>query len=104
MKDVNLQGRKVIFRKKTLLTPFKRTRRRRRRTTAGKAFKPVPVKPRLVRKPTKTKVAKVIARAKNLARKRMEDPLRLGHARVNLKPKSSYQKRLWKSDARTTET
>lgn len=104
VEDVNIQERKVTFRKQTPLTPIKRARRRRRRATSGKAFTPVPVKPRLVRKPTKTKVAKVIARAKNLERKRMEDPLRLGHAHVKLNPKSRYQKRLWKSDARTTET
>jgi hypothetical protein len=103
VETVDLQERKVTFRKTTPLTPIKRDRRRRRKP-ALKPFKPVPVKPLRARKPTKTRVAKVIARAKNLEHRRTEDPLKLGHAHVKLKPKSRYQKRLWKADRKITET
>lgn len=97
---VDLKKRTVAFQKTTIEKAVQKLRRKRRRAgRKSKPFTPVPVKPRGLRKPSKTHVAKVIARAKNLERKRATRPAGIA-LRSKLKPKSAYEKRLYKPGKR----
>lgn len=59
------------------------------------AFIPVPVRTRKVRKPSKTKISKILARAKNIERRKKSL-----NRKIKMKPKSFYEKRMYKPDAR----
>ena len=93
MQEVNLEQGYVVFQKvKRLQT--KSRRRKRSREKVKKPFTPAPYRVPRSRKPSKTKVAKIYARFKNLERKRASMPKYRG----SFKPKSSYEKRLYRSE------
>jgi len=98
VQSVDLKGRTVTFKKplKEGMT-FMRKKRRGTIKKAQKPFTPVPLRSRRIRKPSKTRIAKVIARAKNLEQRRAE-----GRHKMKLKPKSAYEKRLYKPEAKPT--
>jgi len=93
MQEVNLDEGYVVFQKvKSLQT--KSRRRKRSREKVKKPFTPAPYRTPRSRKPSKTKVAKLHARFKNLERKRASMPKYRG----SFKPKSAYEKRLYKPE------
>lgn len=93
MQEVNLEEGYVVFQKvKSLQT--KNHRRKRPREKVKKPFTPAPYRAPRSRKPSKTKVAKIYARFKNLERKRASMPKYRG----SFKPKSAYEKRLYRSE------
>lgn len=97
VQNVDLKERTVTFKKEVDNEMVQWTRRRKTKATktSKKPFTPVPVKPRKIRKPSKTRIAKVVARAKNLERRRATTP-----GKTKLKPKSPYEKRLYKPEAK----
>ena len=95
--DVNLQARTVTFRKvesKTKVTG-KKPRRTRKRT---KPFIPPPVKAKIRRVPSKTRIALIQARLKNIERQRSSIRLYRG----KFKPQPAHEKRLYKPEAKPT--
>lgn len=98
VQSVDLKERTVTFKKQleegeTML----KTRGRRRTKKPQKPFTPVSVKPRRVRKPSKTRIAIALARAKNVERRRAEPQYK-----IKFKSKSPYEKRLYKPEAKPT--
>ncbi len=93
--DVNLDDRTVIF-KRVRRPEVRRGRKRRRGASAlaGKLFRPP--KPRTFRKklPSKTKVAMAIARFENVERRRLS----MRKYRGKFKPRSAFEKRLYKPE------
>lgn len=98
VQNVNLKERTVTFKKmaKEGIVQIPRRKRRKRKITK-KPFTPVPIRHRRIRKPSKTRIAKVLARAKNVERRKMAPQYR-----IKLKPKSAYEKRLYKQEAKPT--
>jgi hypothetical protein len=88
--EVNLKEGYVVF-KKVRELPRVRGRRRRSETEIA-PFTPVPVRPLRSKIPSKTKASKLYARILNLERQRNASR---GYVK-GLKPKSQYQKRLFK--------
>ena len=88
VQDVNLEKGFVFF-KKVRDVPLKR---KRRKSEIKKPFTPVRVRSTKPKVPSKTKVSKLYARIKNLERQRAER----GYVR-GFKPKSQYEKKLFKS-------
>ena len=98
VQSVDLKERAVTFKKLVAEGHAPVPRSKRGRTgKAQKPFKPVPVRPRRIRKPSKTRVAKAIARARNVERRRAA--MQLGQ---RSKPKSAYEKRMYKPEAKPT--
>jgi hypothetical protein len=95
VQSIDLKGRTVTFKK--VMTEEAGRPRRRRKAKAQKPFTPIPDKPRRMRMPSKTRIARVIARAKNMERKTAAAPYR-----IKLKPRSAYEKRLYKPEAKPT--
>ena len=99
VQSVDLKERTVTFKKLMKEGTTQPPMRKRRKTKKSqKPFTPVPVKPRRTRKPSKTRIAKAIARAKNIERRRAATP----QYKFKLKPKSAYEKRLYKPEAKPT--
>jgi hypothetical protein len=91
VQEVNLKEGFVVF-KKVRIVPFKKGKRSKSRI--DKPFKPVRVRASNRKPPSKTKVSQLYARIKNLERQRTA-----GQSRIRgLKPKSPYQKKLFKPD------
>jgi hypothetical protein len=88
VQEVNLKEGYVVF-KKVREVPFKKSKRAK--NEASKPFTPVPVRAYKPKVPSKTKVSKLYARIKNLERQRASG----GNIR-GFKPRSSYEKRLFK--------
>jgi hypothetical protein len=87
---VNLKEGTVIFRK---VRSLPRPKAKRKKLEITQPFTPVPVHAPKPKVPSKTKVSKLYARIKNLERQRnSRQPIR------GFKPKSRYQKRLFKSN------
>jgi len=95
VEKVNLDEKEVIF-KKVLPTQTKRSKRKRRKPVSA-AFKALALKPkrRSRRSPSRSRIAEAQARIKNIERK-IDDQRRFRR----FKPKSAYEKRLYKSDKR----
>jgi hypothetical protein len=89
--DVNLEKGYVVFRKVASLS---RKKPRRRRSRVKKPFTPAPVRFRKTRMPSKTKLSKLHARIQNLERQKASSP----QYRGRFKPKSRYEKKLYKPD------
>jgi hypothetical protein len=91
VQEINFKEGYAVF-KKIHNVAFKRSKRKRLEIT--QPFTPVPVHVPKSKIPSKTKVSKLYARIKNLERQRAlpRQPIR------GFKPKSNYQKRLFKSD------
>ncbi len=92
VQSVDLEERRVTLKKQSKEST-KPPRRGRTGTKVQKPFTPVPVKPRRIRRPSKTRIAKVVARARNLERRKAVPTYRVK------KPKSAYEKRLYKPEA-----
>jgi hypothetical protein len=90
VQEVNLKEGYVLF-KKVRKVPLKKSKRNKLEIT--QPFTPVPVHPTR-RAPSKTKVSKLYARIKNLERQRNMPRQQV----KGFKPRSQYQKRLFKSD------
>jgi hypothetical protein len=91
VQEVNLKEGNVTFKKVRNIT-FKKNRKKKLEIT--QPFTPVPVHIPKSKVPSKTKVSKLYARIKNLERQRAmpRQPIR------GFKPRSQYQKRLFKSN------
>jgi len=89
VQEVNLKEGYVVF-KKVRDVPFKR---KSRKSEIKKPFTPVRVRSTKPKGPSKTKVSKLYARIKNLERQRAAR----GYIR-GFKPKSQYEKKLFKSN------
>ena len=92
VQDVDLNAGYVLFKKIRGLEA--RGFRRRKSHKIKKPFKPVPVRIRKPKAPSKTKVSKLYARIKNLEQQRASSPKYRG----SFKPKSRYEKKLFKPD------
>ncbi len=97
VQSINLKERTVTLKKQLKVGTAKTFRRKRRIKKAEKPFTPVLVKPRRIRKPSKTRIARAVARAKNLERRKAATLYK-----IKLKPKSAYEKRLYKQEAKPT--
>jgi len=93
IRETNLDGGYVVFQKVRRLQS-KKYRRKAFTKRVKKPFTPAPYRIPKKRKPSKTKVAKLYARIKNLERKRTSITK---HTR-GFKPKPAHEKRLFKSD------
>jgi len=89
---VNLEEGYVVFQKAGNVQ--KRSLRRKTSSQAKKPFTPAPHRLPKTRKPSKTKMAKLHARLKNLERRRMSMVRHHG----KLKPKPAHEKRLFKPE------
>lgn len=87
--NIDLKERTVTFNRDTLIPSPKRKRKRAKENE--KSFTPVPVKSRRIRKPSKTRIAKVVARSKNIEGRRATSTLKT--TRVKLRPISAFEKR-----------
>ena len=96
--NIDLKERTVTFNRDTLISSPKRKRKRTKENE--KTFTPVPVKPRLIRKPSKTRIAQVVARSKNIEGRRATTTLKT--TRVKLKPISAFEKRHYDPKAKPT--
>jgi len=97
--EVNLEHETVTFRREGLVK--KKTRRKRKKATSAfmeKTFRPT--KPRRLREPSKTKIARAQARLANVERRKSS----MRQYRGKFKPKSAYEKRLYKPDAKPSKT
>ena len=91
VQEVNLKEGVVVFHK---VREVARKKIRRKNLEITQPFTPVPVHVPRSKVPSKTKVSKLYARIKNLERQR-----NMGRQSIRgFKPKSNYQKRLFKSN------
>ncbi len=90
---VDLKERTVMFKRPQGLLKTQKKRKRKRGT---QTLKLPPYQPPKPRKPSKTKVAKAMARLKNVERKRSS----IKRYPSNLKPPSAHEKRLYKPEAK----
>lgn len=92
IEEVNLEEKKVIF---TRITPLEKGRKRKGKSLLKKPFTPVPVRRVKPRRPSKTKISKAIARARNIQRMRAT-----GRLRGKFKPRPAHEKKLFKPDVK----
>jgi len=92
VQEVNLKEGYTVF-KKTQGATFKNLKRKSKETQIKKPFTPVPVRVPKPKQPSRTKLAKLYARIKNLERKRVSTP----NYRGSFKPKPKHEKRLFSS-------
>ena len=90
---MDLKERTVIFRRPQGLLKTEKKRKRK-----GGTLKPKlpPYKPSPIRKPSKTRVAKAVARLRNVERKKSS----LRRYPGKLKPPPAHEKRLYKPEAK----
>jgi hypothetical protein len=88
--EVNLKEGTVVFTRPDVVRPEKKHRRKR---LSSKVALPV-YKPRKAKTPSLNRIAKAQARLQNVARKRAT----MRRYRGKFKPKSNYEKRLFKED------
>jgi hypothetical protein len=93
VQEVNLKNGYVVF-QKIKNWEIKQKGKRRHKTQGIKPFTPVPVKLPKSKVPSKTKIAKLYARIKNIERQRTAMPKYPG----NFKPKPTHEKRLFKPE------
>lgn len=90
VKEVDLEGKTVVFTRPNVLKPEKKRRRKR---LSSKAVLPE-YRPRKVKTPSLTRIAKAQARLQNVARQKAS----MRRYRGKFKPKSAYEKRLYKPE------
>jgi len=96
VEKVNLEERKVFFKR---IKPLEKEKRRRKKVNSlKKPFTPVPVRRIGPRKISKTKISKMIARMQNIQRRRATS-----HLRGRFKPKPAHEKKLFKPEAKPKE-
>jgi len=96
VEQVNLEERKVVFKK---IKTLERKKHRRKSSSLKKPFTPVPVRKVKPRKPSKTKISKIIARMHNIQRRKAS-----GYLRGRFKSKPAHEKRLFKPEAKPRES
>jgi hypothetical protein len=98
---VNLATKEVTFKKEKLMSA-EVPKKRQRKKPLSPAFKALALKrrPRRSLGPSKTKVAKTLARFKNIERQRAAPQTYRG----KFKPKSAYEKKLYKAAEKPDET
>jgi hypothetical protein len=90
VKEVNLEDGTVTFTRPEVLAPKKQTRHKRK-----SAFVSLPeYKPRKTKTPSLTRIAIAQARLQNISRRKAS----IRKYRGKFRPKSAYEKRLWKSE------
>jgi len=100
VEKVNLEKGIVVFQKFKTTIPVKKEKKKPR--FLEKPFKPAPVKPFSRRRtPSKTRIAKMYARLKNIERKRS---LSLQPVKGGFKPKPALEKKLFKPAKKPTAT
>ena len=101
VETVNLAKKEVTFRKEKP-TPAEAPKKRQRRKPVSPAFKALALerRPRKPLGPSKTKLAKTLARYKNIERQRATPRTLKG----KFKPKSAYEKKLYKATEKPDET
>ncbi|MGB9676250.1 MAG: DUF7662 domain-containing protein [Candidatus Bathyarchaeales archaeon] len=92
VQEVDLKNGYVIFQKVKELAATSRKSEKRRKTQEIKPFTPVPAKLPKPRTPSKTKIAKLYARIKNIERQKTAMPK---YPR-SFKPKPTHEKKLFK--------
>ena len=90
VKEVDLKGKTVVFTRPDVVKPEKKRKRKR---LSSKVALPE-YKPRKIKKPSLTRIAKAQARLQNVARRKAS----MRRYRGRFKPKSAYEKRLYKPD------
>ncbi len=96
VQEVDLDKRTVTLARVAGVETKPRKRRKRRKKSAH-AFE-LPAKPKLQRSPSKTKIAKVQARLRNVERRKSS----LRRHKGKFKPKPAQEKRLFKPEAKPT--
>jgi len=97
VQSVDLKGRTVTFKKLASQDEAQASKRKRRKADSTKPFIPTPVKPLRIRQPSKTRIARAVARARNVERKMAAAPYG-----IRFKQKTAYEKRLYKPEAKPT--
>ena len=90
IKEVNLEEKTVIFTRPEVLTPKKEHKPRK----TSPLVKLPEYKPRKKKTPSLTRIAIAQARLQNISRKKAS----IRKYRGKFRPKSAYEKRLWKTD------
>jgi hypothetical protein len=91
VKEVNLENKNVIFTRPEVLPPERQTRR----ATKTSALVSLPeYKPRKTKKPSLTRIAIAQGRLQNISRRKAS----IRKYRGKFRPKSAYEKRLWKPE------
>jgi hypothetical protein len=95
---IDLSERIVTFKKDTgrIAKIYKKTRNLRKGSSEWMKKTPRPAAPRRRRRPSKTKIAKAIARLRNIQRRKAS----MRQYRGRFKPKPAFEKRLYKPDAK----
>lgn len=96
---VDLQRRVAVLRKAVPSERGRRGRRRGAERRLKKPFTPAPVRLKKKRKVSKTRISKALARLRNVQRRRATSP----RYRAKLKPRSAYERRLYKPEAKPLE-
>jgi hypothetical protein len=97
VQSIDLKGRTVTFKKESTEAAAQTQRRQRKTRATEKPFTPVPEKPLRIRQPSKTRIARAVARAKNVERQ-----MAATQYRGKIKTRRAYEKRLYKPEARPT--
>jgi hypothetical protein len=92
VQNVNLKERSVTFQRVSESRPINH---RKKPIRSKEVFTPVPIRSRKPRKPSKTKISKALARARNIERRKMSM-----YPKIKSKAKSRYQKKMYQSDAK----
>jgi len=95
VKEVDLKERTVIFTRPEVVRP---ERKRGRKKHTRKVVLPE-YKPRKVKKPSLTRIAKAQARLQNITRRKAS----MKHYRGKFKPRSAYEKRLYRPEEQPTD-
>ena len=90
IKEVNLEEKTVIFTRPEVLTPEKQHKQKK----ASPLVKLPEYKPRKKKTPSLTRIAIAQARLQNISRRKAS----IRKYRGKFRPKSAYEKRLWKTD------
>ena len=98
VQDVNLQERTVTFRKVESAEEKKTARKPRRTRKHTKPFTPPPIKAKIRRKPSKTRIALIQAKLQNIERQRSSPKPYRG----KIKSRPAFEKRLYKPEAKPT--
>ena len=96
VKEVDLKRKTVLFARQDVLKP---ERKRGGKRLSSKVVLPE-YRPRKLKKPSLTRIAKAQARLQNVAHKKAS----IRHYRGKFKPKSAYEKRLYKPDEKPSKT
>lgn len=98
VEGVDLDERTVTFKRVTGETAktYSKTRDWRRGTSEWRKKAPRPTMPRRRRRPSKTRISKAMARLRNIEREKAS----MRQYRGRFRPKSAFEKRLYKPDAK----